>query len=277
MHGKSFLFGFAAYFTTDSGDCSGGEKQMIRRMLLTGAAMMIISLGAGASSAYADGLVLLGTDLQHPCGVGRGCGDARAPHVLSIQNHTTASGAVGRSSTSPTTDVRTGDWTRGSNTQTVSLTEIGATQASDIRIYFDIIEPNAAGKSDVTLDALVLTAFNAQGTEVFRASLIGTPTNFQMVGNGQGTSDYTFGLDSAAAARLQAAIAANPNLRLGLIAAVSRADGGPESFFIGAVNSPAAVPEPATMLLLGTGLAGVAAKVRRRRKSAQDSDSSENA
>ncbi|HYP02277.1 MAG TPA: PEP-CTERM sorting domain-containing protein [Pyrinomonadaceae bacterium] len=229
-----------------------------------------------ASSAHADGLVLLGTDLQHPCGVGRGCGDARAPHVLSIQNHTTASGAVGRSTTSPTTDVRTGDWTRGSNTQTVSLTEIGATQASDIRIYFDIIEPSAEKKIDVTLETLILTAYNEQGTEVFRASFIDAPENFRMVGNGQGTSDYTFGLDPAAAARLQAAIAANPNLRLGLIASVSRADGGPESFFIGAEANPEPIPEPATMILLGTGLAGAAASVRRKRKAAKDLESSEN-
>ena len=236
--------------------------KLLSKFTLSAVALLLI--GFSANSAYADGLVLLGTDPQHPCGVGRGCGDARAPHVLSIQNHTTATGAVGRSSTSPGTDVRTGDWTRGSNTQTVSLLEIGATQASDIRIYFDIIEPNAPSKSDVTLNTLILTAFNEQGTEVFRASLVEAPQNLQMVGNGQGTSDYTFGLDSTAAARLQAAIAANPNLRLGLIASVSRADGGPESFFIGSATEP--VPEPATMILLGTGLAGVAAKVRRRRK-----------
>jgi len=240
-------------------------RYIFSKFALSLAGLLFLSLTA--TSTYADSIVLVGSDPQHPCGVGRGCGDPRAPHVLSLQEHTNASGAVGRSTTSPNEDVRTGDWTRGSNTQTVSLTEIGLTQASDLRIYFNIIEPLGGNKSDVTLNTLILTAFNESGTEVFRVSFVDGPRNFQQIGNGQGTSDYAFGLDSEAAARLQAAIDANPNLRFGLIASVSRADGGPESFFIGA--NPAAVPEPATMILLGTGLAGVAAKMRRKRKTEQ--------
>src|SRR5205085_5214611 len=102
---------------------------------------VLLFIGLSASSAYADGIVFAGADPCFPAGVGRGCGPDRSPHVLTLQNHPTEIGSVGRS-TSSSGDVRTGDWQRGSNTQTVSLSQIGTTNAGNIAIFFDINEPN---------------------------------------------------------------------------------------------------------------------------------------
>src|SRR5205085_1502361 len=133
---------------------------------------------------------------------------------------------------------------------------------------FDINEPIGSGVNTVQLKSLVLNAFDSAGHNIFSASFLGAPLTLTQNGDGQGHSDYVFTLDSAAAARLQAAINAHPDLLLGLSGNISSAQGGPESFFIG--TAPAAVPEPTTMFLFGTGLAGIAAGIRRRRRAANE-------
>jgi hypothetical protein len=219
-------------------------------------------LTLSGSNVFADGIVLLGPDPCFPAGVGRGCGSERSPHILSIQEHPLESGGVRFSSGG---DVMFGDWTRGSNTQTRTLAEAGITNASSLRLFFDIIEPNGGNQSSILMTSLILTAHNNAGVEVFRAVLVGGPLNLEELGNGQGHSDYVFALDAAAALRLQAVF--DPSLRIGLESTIDNAQAGPESFFLGSVNGVEPIPEPATMLLMGTGLAGAAAVVRRRTKS----------
>src|SRR6185503_205972 len=185
---------------------------------------------------------------------------------LNLQHHgnkTTESGGVLWDGTG---DVWFGDTSAGPHQHTVAFSSLGVNDPSQLLVLININEANGGSKAPITVDSLIITAYDASGNVVFTAESVG-PLTLDQFKHAQGsTSDYALGLDAEAAARLQAALAADPNLRLGLEATLSDVDGGPERFKWAGQAGP--VPEPATMILLGTGLAGVAGAVRRKRKAA---------
>jgi PEP-CTERM motif len=236
-------------------------KKILSHLTLSLAAM--IFLGLTASSAYADGIVFLDNNNLHPDGVG-------LRTVLSLQSPGKTSTESGGVKYTASGDEIYGDATRGGTNNTVSLAELGVTQdMTAIQIGFNINESNGGpGNTTVTVQNIILRAYDTSGNVVFTASLIDGPHTLSETGAGQGTADYMFTLDAEAAMRL--ANIFDPSLRIGLEATIINAEGGPESFYLGLGPANAPIPEPATMFLLGTGLAGVAAKIRKRRNAAKE-------
>src|SRR6266403_3464718 len=185
--------------------------RLLSKFLFTFAAFAFIGMASGI--AFADGIVLVNPDIQK-----------LVPPLaaLNLQHHgnsTTESGGVRYTGSG---DLAFGDISAGPHQHTVLFSDLGLGRANDLKILLNINEANGPGKAPITIDSLVLTAYDASGNSVFTASLVSGPMSLDQFRHGQGAnSDFAFGLDSEAAARLQAAIAQNPALRLGLSASLS--------------------------------------------------------
>lgn len=230
-------------------------RKLFRSLSLGAAAVVFVALTAG--QAHADIILLPGQSAPHG-GVGH-----RPESVLSIQSPKNTANAYGGVAWNGSKDVISGEIAKkGEHTKTLSFAEAGITNAGQLRIFMDIEDPD----NDLILHEMTLTAYSSSGAVLFQGSFTAGPQFFVELGGGQGHGDYVFGLDPVQAAMLQAAFEADPNLRLGLFARTSDDTGSFTNFKLG--QGPEAIPEPTTMLLLGTGLAGLAARARRRRKQA---------
>lgn len=155
--------------------------------------------------------------------------------------------------------------TGGQTFTLAQLAAMGMSSAGTIGLVFDASETGSA--RNITIQQLVLSFYSADGLTAQHHYYMGPST---VQGNtGSGGQGYYFQLDwdQAQAAQLAFFVGAgyDSNNRIGFSAWLTDADGGQDTIFVFPV-APYPVPEPASFLMMGSGLVGFGLLLRRYSK-----------
>lgn len=215
----------------------------------------IILSALGASAAQA------GT-IAFDAGVGlTGTGFGTRLTILSLHATPNETGA-----TTPAAPTGTGDSTNQDSVLTIAqLQSLGISGISDFGLIYNL---NQTGSSpDPTLTQLIVTFYSSDLSAAATFTLT-SPFTAGVFEQGNGGAGYpaVFTPTGGDAAAIAALFASCPTCLVGASASITGSDDGADSFFVyDRVPTTSAVPEPGSMVLLGTGLAALARKARKRK------------
>ena len=147
----------------------------------------------------------------------------------------------------------------GGNEQAINTTypaaSLGLTDFNNLQVIFNANEPQGAALTGITLDSLAITLWDPATGLILDAKYTLGRSFFPIADPGVGNAGFGFVLDAAQAADFNLLLAAFPDLRIGVAANASDANGGAETISFRATN---VIPEPLTYALLGSALAALA-------------------